>query len=110
MIMANFDTSRAHLMPKAEREVFVELPDADPKKLEGFVGRLERTMYGTQDASNLWQKDYTRLVEALDFKPGKANPATFYSEKWDARLLVHGDDFALPRASRTGGAWDGGDM
>ena len=51
--MAHFDISRAHFMPKAEREIYVELPDEDPKKAEGFVGRLERGMYGTQDASNL---------------------------------------------------------
>jgi len=82
-------------MPKAEREIFVEIPDEDPKKKEGLIGVLERTMYGTQDASNLWQKDYTKLLATEDYRAGKANPALFHSAKWDGRMLVHGDDFFL---------------
>ena len=93
LLIAHFDISRAHFMPKAEREVFVVLPDEDPKKQEGYIGKLERTMYGTQDASNLWQKDYTQLVSANDYVAGKANPALLYSEVQCSRLLVHGDDF-----------------
>ena len=93
LLFAHFDISRAHFMPKAEREIYVELPDEDPKKAEGFIGILERTMYGTQDASNLWQKDCTNLLGTEGHQPGKANPSIFYSPKWDAWTLVHGDDF-----------------
>ena len=92
LLIAHFDISRAHFMPKAEREVFVVLPDEDPKKQEGYIGKLERTMYGTQDASNLWQKDYTQLVSANDYVAGKANPALLHSEVQCSRLLVHGDN------------------
>ena len=49
----------AHFMPKARGELYVELPDVDPMKQKGFVGLLLRSMYGTQDALNLWQEDYT---------------------------------------------------
>jgi len=82
-------------MPKAEREICVDLPVEDPMREKGYAGKLERTMYGSQDASNLWQKDYSRLIEEEEFLPGVANPAMFYCAKWDARLLVHGDDFVL---------------
>ena len=53
--LAHFDISRVHFMPKARRELYVELPDEDPMKQKGFVGLLLRSMYCTQDASNLWQ-------------------------------------------------------
>ena len=69
--LAHFDVSRAHFMPKARRELYVELPDEDPMKQRGCVGLLLRSMYGTQDASNLWQEDYT------------------------GTLAQHGDDFVL---------------
>ena len=46
--LAHFDISRAHFMPKARRELYVELPDEDPMKQKGFVGLLLRSMYGTQ--------------------------------------------------------------
>eukprot|EP00959_Pyramimonas_sp_CCMP1952_P219800 4595614-Pyramimonas_sp.AAC.1 len=50
-------------------------------------------MYGTQDASAIWQRDYTAVLEADGHKPGKANPALFYNMNADLRSLVHGDDF-----------------
>ena len=52
-------------------------------------------MYGTQDASNLWRKDYTELIATDEYMPGRTNPAIFYSPSQDGRLYVHGDDFAL---------------
>ena len=38
--LAHFDISRAHIMPKARRELYVELPDEDPMKQKGLVGLL----------------------------------------------------------------------
>ena len=35
---SHFDISRAHFMPKARRELYVELLDEDPMKQKGFVG------------------------------------------------------------------------
>ncbi len=64
-------------------------------KARGFVGLLQRGMYGTQDASRLWQNDYTALLVAGGFTPGVANPALLYSSAIDARILVHGDDFVV---------------
>ena len=52
-------------------------------------------MYGTQDASNLWQKHYTDLISKQDYRPGVSNRAVFYSQSQDARMLVHGDAFVL---------------
>ena len=93
--LAHFDISRAHFMPKARRELYVELPDEDPMKQKGFVGLLLRSMYGTQDASNLWQEDYTETLAQRGYTPGRSNPAMFHSHQGDGRMLVHGDDFVL---------------
>ena len=90
-MIVHFDISRAHFMPEAE----VEIPDEDPAKKPNLVGRLLRTWYGTQDASNLWQKHYINLIDKLDYRPSISNRAVFYSQSQDARMLVHGDDFVL---------------
>ena len=52
-------------------------------------------MYGTQDASNLWQEDYTETLAQRGYIPGRSNPAVFLSHRGDGRMLVHGDDFVL---------------
>ena len=81
--LAHFDISRAHFMPKARRELYVELPDEDPMKQKGCVGLLLRSMYGRQDASNLWQEDYTETFAQRGYMPGRSNPAVFHSHRGD---------------------------
>ena len=62
-----------------------------------MVGRLLKSMYGTQDASHIWQLDYATLfcdpTQNGTFVRGKHNAALFYSAQMDARMVVHGDDF-----------------
>ena len=91
-------------MGKALRTIYVELPAEDLEKYgSDKVGLLLRSMYGTQDASNIWQWDYVQLFcgEEGTFARGRHNAAIFYSEHHDARLLVHGDDF-IPLADEDG--------
>ena len=87
------DISRAHFYGKAERRVFVTLPEGDEE--QGMCGLLKRTMYGTRDASAVWQRSYTTLLRKHGFQTGKAYPCTFYHAEMDVRLLVHGDDFLV---------------
>ena len=51
--MLVLDVSRAHFHAPAVREMYVKLPEED--RLEGFVGRLLRTIYGTRDAAAQWE-------------------------------------------------------
>ena len=92
-----WDISRAHFMEKAEREIYVKIPEEDRNDddEEPMVGLLQRSMYGTQDASNLFQQGYVKLLSASGFTFGSASYATFHSVGLDARGLVHGDDFAV---------------
>ena len=47
--LALFDISRAHSYGKAQREIYVTLPEGDDE--EGKCALLLKTMYGTQDAT-----------------------------------------------------------
>ena len=51
-------------------------------------------MYGTQDASNIFQWHYTELLTGAGHHVGKSCPAVFYNKEEDVRTFVHGDDFA----------------
>ncbi len=52
-------------------------------------------MYGTQDACNIWQDDYTELLCSGGYRCRASNAAVFYSEEDDVRCSVHGDDFVV---------------
>ena len=50
LVLAAFDASRAHFYGMCERDVHVEAPSELHRP--GLVAKLNKTMYGTQDASN----------------------------------------------------------
>ena len=52
-------------------------------------------MYGTQDASHIWQLDYVNPIcgELGGFRRGKHSAALFHNPNKDVRVAVHGDDF-----------------
>ncbi len=91
-----FDIKRAHFYGKARRRVFVELDEEDRKKHgSDKCGLLLRSMYGTQDASAIWQDDYCELLGESGFCRGRCNGAVFYHPGRGIRILVHGDDFVV---------------
>ena len=77
----------------ARRDVFVELPEEDAE--EGMCGWLQKSLYGTRDAAQNWEQEYTEFMTSIGFKAGIATPCTFYNELRDIRAVVHGDDFTL---------------
>jgi hypothetical protein len=88
-----YDITRAHFYGKAERDMYTELPEGD--QVEGMCAHLLRSMYGTEDASNIWQKDWTAHLAEKGYKCGVAQPACFYHAQKDVRGLAHGDDFVI---------------
>ena len=54
LVLAVFDVSRAHFYGVCGRDVFVEPPSE--LRRPGLVATHNKTMYGTPDASNAWQK------------------------------------------------------
>ena len=90
------DISRAHFQGTAQRLIYIRLPAEDRQKYgEDKVGRLIKSMYGTQDASHIWQLDYVNLIcgELGGFRRGKHSAALFHNPNQDVRMAVHGDDF-----------------
>ena len=90
------DFSRAHFQGTAQRLIYIRVPAEDRQKYgEDKVGRLVKSMYGTQDASHIWQLDYVNLVcrELGGFPRRKHSAALFHNPNQDVRMAVHGDDF-----------------
>ena len=52
-------------------------------------------MYGTQDASHIWQLDYVNLIcgELGNFRRGKHSAALFHNPNQYVSIAVHGDGF-----------------
>ena len=73
--MAIWDVSRAHFYGEAEREVYTNLPEDMAQG--GFVAKLQRTMYGTQDASNIWGEAWVTHLNKADIVECKATRALF---------------------------------
>ena len=50
-------------------------------------------MYGARDAAQNWADAYMRFMESVGFVKGKASSCTFWHERKEIRVVVHGDDF-----------------
>ena len=94
LILAVFDVSRAHFYGVCEREVYVEPPSELHRP--GLVAKLNKTIYGAQDASNAWQKLWREHLRSNGFELGASNPALHRSEL--VRGFCHGDDFVIAAA------------
>eukprot|EP00435_Cladocopium_sp_Y103_P070140 s53_g34.t1 len=95
-LMAAWDVSRAHFMGKAARDIYVELPEEDkvhPGDEGPMMGKLLRSMYGTQDASQIFQKDYQDWLKSKGAAFSALCPAVF--KMGGMTGLVHGDDFLV---------------
>ena len=88
------DVKRAYLNAPATRELYVELPDEDPGKAKGLVGKLNLSLYGTRDAAANWQKCVSERLVGIGFQQGRSNPCVFHHRERNVSTLVHGDDYA----------------
>ena len=86
-----WDISRAHFYGMPKRCIYIELPEEDATP--GMVGRLTKSMYGTQNAPNIWQQHYTQLLVKAGYIRGKSNGSGFYHPTLEVRVLVRGNDF-----------------
>ncbi len=60
---------------------------------EGMCGMLEKSMYGTRDAAQNWEYEYTDMMKEAKLEQGKQSACVFYHPEKDVRVVVHGDDF-----------------
>ena len=94
MVLAVFDVSRAHIHGVCERDGCVEPPSELHRP--GLVAKLNKTMYGTQDASNAWKKLWREHLRSNGFELVASNPALYRSELVSG--FCNGDDFVTEAA------------
>ena len=88
------DARKAHLNPKCEEDVYIELPEECGLGKE-WCGKLNYWLYGFRPAAAAWEKHYAGLLEGVGFERGNACGVIFYHEERDISLAVHGDDFTF---------------
>jgi hypothetical protein len=87
------DVRRAYFNAKARRPVYVKLPPEDEES--GLCGKLMKAMYGTRDAAQNWEAEYTSFMTQVGFSQGKYSPCVFHHKERGIRSVIHGDDFTL---------------
>ena len=73
LVLAVFVVLRAHLYGVCERDVYVEPPSELHRP--GLVTKLNKTMCGTQDASNARKKLWCEHLRSSGFELVASNPA-----------------------------------
>ena len=54
-----------------------------------------KSLPGTRDAAQNWEREYMDFMEQLGFESGKITPCVFWHPQDNLRLVVHGDDFTV---------------
>ena len=92
------DISKAYFHAPSRRPVYVKLPAEalEPGELPGTMcGKLNYSLYGTRDAAQNWEEEYTAFLVALGFQKGLSSPCLFRHRDRDVDVVVHGDDFTM---------------
>lgn len=86
------DVKKAHLVPKCERDVYVELPP-EAGVQEDECGKLLYWLYGCRPAAQAWEEHYSGVLEGVGFRRLTSSPVAFTHCERDLAGVVHGDDF-----------------
>ena len=62
---------------------------------------VKMSMYGTRDAAANWAAEYGATLVAAGYVQGVASPSIFHNVQHDSTIMVHGDEDASERHSRT---------
>lgn len=92
--MMFIDAKKAHLNPKCEEDVYIELPQEAGAE-EGTCGKLKYWLYGFRKAASEWEKFYAEKLEECGFQRGAGCPVLFYHAGQDLSAGAHGDDFVF---------------
>ena len=96
--MALIDVRRAYLYAPARRRVFVELPPEDYQPGdEHMCGLLQYSLYGTRDAAQNWEGEFTSTLSDLKLTRGIACSCVWrgHIKVKDIVATVHGDDITV---------------
>jgi len=87
------DVKCAFLYGAARRRIYIELPEQDPRHGGSCVGLLSKAMYGTRDAPLIWRSTVDLMMRGLGFVASMLQPAVYYHEAKQIRVMTHVDDF-----------------
>ena len=72
----------------------IELSRRDSWSKDGkWVGKLERALYGTRDAPQIWQQEVSDSLTKLKFHRSVYQPGVFVHKTWNVAVYIHVDDF-----------------
>ena len=84
------DVRRAFLHGVVERELSVRPPPEDTyASSHGVVWKLEKSLYGTRDAPQLWRKQVVATMLEAGFQMCKVSPCLFFHDQRDLMVIVH---------------------
>ena len=92
--MLLIDVKKAHLNSECKDDVYIELPE-EVGAGANQVGKLRRWLYGFRPAAAAWENHYAAKLVEVGFERGMSSPVSFYHDKRDVNLVVHGDDFTF---------------
>ena len=88
--LRHYDISRAHIQRKMDRLIYIRLLAEDRQKCdEDNVGRCVKSIYGTQDASHIWQLGCAKRICG----DSGHSAAFFHNPSQDVRVAMQGDNF-----------------
>ncbi len=93
------DVVRAYFHAKARTGVYVDVSMEDFE--EGKCGLLKKAKYGTRDAAQNWEMEYTEMMIGAGVRQGLQSACVFYHELKTTRVVVQGDDFTILGASKS---------
>ena len=88
------DVKKAHLYPKCDQDVYVELPE-EAEVAEDECGKLEHWLYGCRPAAQAWEEHYSEVLKNHGFVRLRCVPVVFVHPERDMTAAVHGDDFVF---------------
>ena len=86
------DAKKAHLNPKCEQDVYVELPE-EAGCGPGICGKRNYWLHGFRPAAAAWEKLYSEKLMGCGFERLVICAVVFYHRGRDVSCVVHEDDF-----------------
>ena len=88
------DVKGAFLYGNARRDIYIELPREDNMANSGtYVGKLNKAMYGTRDAPQIWQDEVEGKMRSIGFTVSGLHTSVYYNKERQIIALAHVDDF-----------------
>ena len=70
------DVKKAHINPKCEEDVYIELPE-EAGCPPGMCGKLVYWLYGCRQAASAWERHYANKLIAAGFRRGWSSGVVF---------------------------------